>query len=103
MCRKTLFMTAYARDRSSRGYGWRNSERHIALRRMLWSTRSRKLTGLLLPRRASPGSGGSGLHRRSLAPDRMDAEREPADREGRQTNNSQRLKVRIREPEQDHG
>ena len=24
MCRKTLFITAYARDRSSRGYGWRD-------------------------------------------------------------------------------
>jgi hypothetical protein len=34
MCRKTLFMTAYARDRSSLGYGWRKSERHTGLRRM---------------------------------------------------------------------
>jgi hypothetical protein len=35
MCRKTLFMTAYARDRSSLGYGCRKSERQTGLRRML--------------------------------------------------------------------
>jgi hypothetical protein len=35
MCRKTLFMTAYARDRSSRGYGCRNSDRQTGLRRMV--------------------------------------------------------------------
>jgi hypothetical protein len=35
MCRKTLFITAYARERSSRGYGWRNSERQTGLRRMV--------------------------------------------------------------------
>ena len=37
-------MTAYARDRSSFGYGLRKIDRHTGLRRMLWSTRSRKLT-----------------------------------------------------------
>src|SRR4029079_8729425 len=51
MCRKTLFMTAYARDRSSWGYGGRKIDRQTGLRRIVWSTRSRKLTGLLLPRR----------------------------------------------------
>src|SRR6478735_10509900 len=45
MCRNTLFMTAYARERSSRGYGWRNSDRHTGLRRIATSTRSRKLIG----------------------------------------------------------
>ena len=52
-CRNTLFMTAYARDRSSLGYGLRKRDRHTGLRRMDWSTRSRKLTTLLLPRRPS--------------------------------------------------
>ena len=29
-------MTAYARERSSRGYGWRKIDRHTGLRRMVW-------------------------------------------------------------------
>src|SRR4029079_11266080 len=38
MCRNTLFMTAYARERSSRGYGWRNSHHHHRHRATGWAT-----------------------------------------------------------------
>jgi hypothetical protein len=36
-----LFITAYARDRSSLGYGWRKIERQTGLRRMVLSIRSK--------------------------------------------------------------
>ena len=42
-------MTAYARLRSSSGYGLRKIDRHTGLRRMLWSTRSNSVIGGDLP------------------------------------------------------
>src|SRR6185436_3454975 len=63
MCRKTLFMTAYARERSSRGYGWRKSDRQTALRRIAASTRSRNVIGASSVRASQPDVKGQARHR----------------------------------------
>ena len=56
MWRKTLFITAYARDRSSLGYGWRKIERQTGLRRMVLSIRSKTVTVAARPPRGDAGA-----------------------------------------------